>query len=86
MHEDIKKTVDRRLAVIEGHVKSLRKMVEDDRECEEILTQISAVESSVNGLGKLILKHHLNHCVRDGIENGDVDILSKFTKVLEKYL
>ena len=86
MHEEIKGTVDRRLAAIEGHVKALRKMVADDRECDEILTQLSAVESAVNGVGKLYLKHHLNHCVKEGIERGDADILDKFTKVLEKYL
>lgn len=86
MHEEIKGTVDRRLAAIEGHVKALRKMVADDRECDEILTQLSAVESAVNSVGKLYLKHHLNHCVKEGIERGDADILDKFTKVLEKYL
>ena len=86
MHEEIKGTVDRRLATIEGHVKALRKMVAEDTECEKILTQLSAVESSINSVGKLYLKHHLNHCVKEGIENGDADILDKFTKVLEKYL
>lgn len=86
MHDEIRVTVDRRLATIEGHIKALRKMVADNAECEKILTQMSAVESAVNSVGKLYLKHHLNHCVKEGIERGDADILDSFNKVLEKYL
>ena len=86
MREEIKETVDRRLATVEGHIKALRKMVADDESCEKILTQMSAVESAINSVGKLCLKHHLNHCVKEGIERGDVDILDSFNKVLEKYL
>ena len=86
MHCDVKEMSDRRLATIEGHVKALRKMVAEDRTCEEVLTQLSAVEASINSLGKIILKNHLNHCVKEGIEQGNADILSNFNKVLDKYL
>ncbi len=86
MHVDVKDLTDLRLASIEGHVKALRKMVADDRSCEDVLTQLSAVEAAINSLGKIILKNHLNHCVKEGIEQGNADILASFNKVLEKYL
>ena len=86
MNDEIIAVADQRLAAVEGHVKAIRKMVADKRDCEEILTQLSAVESAINRIGKLYLKHHLNHCVKEGIKNGDADIFDKFSKVLEKYL
>lgn len=80
------KAIDNRLAGIEGHVRAVRQMLAEDKECEEILLQISAIEGSINKLGKLILKEHLNHCVKEGIENGDKDVLIKFNTVLDKYI
>ncbi len=80
------KSVDNRLAAIEGHVRAVRQMLKEDKECEDILLQISAIEGSLNKLGKIILKEHLNHCVKEGIERGDTDILDRFNTVLDKYL
>ena len=80
------KSIDNRLAAIEGHMRAVRQMLTEDKECEEILLQISAIEGSLSKLGKIILKEHLNHCVKEGIERGDVDILTRFNTVLDKYL
>ena len=80
------KSIDNRLAAIEGHVRAVHQMLTEDKECEEILLQISAIEGSLSKLGKIILKEHLNHCVKEGIERGDVDILTRFNTVLDKYL
>lgn len=80
------KSIDNRLAAIEGHVRAVRQMLKEDKECEDILLQISAIEGSLNKLGKIILKEHLNHCVKEGIEQGDTDILDRFNTVLDKYL
>lgn len=80
------KSIDNRLAAIEGHVRAVRQMLSEEKECEDILLQISAIEGSLNKLGKIILKEHLNHCVKEGIERGDTDILDRFNTVLDKYL
>lgn len=80
------KSIDTRLAAIEGHVKGVRQMVKDGKSCEEIILQLSAIEGSVNKLAKIIIKDHLNHCVKESIENGESDILERFNTVLEKYL
>lgn len=80
------KQLDNRLATIEGNVAAIRRMMQEDRECEDILTQISAAESSLNKVAKIILKDHLNHCVKESIERGESNILEQFNTILEKYI
>ncbi|MDO5601670.1 MAG: metal-sensing transcriptional repressor [Oscillospiraceae bacterium] len=62
--------VDRRLARIEGQVKGVREMVAQGRQCEELLTQLSAVSSAVTQTARVILTEHLTHTVAHGIEEG----------------
>lgn len=58
------KAVTNRLSRINGHVDAIKQMVQDSRDCSEILIQISAVISALNNTGKVILKDHINHCVK----------------------
>lgn len=60
--EEYKKLIHR-TSIIIGHVTSIKKMLEEERDCSEVLIQISAVQSSLNSLGKLILKSHINECL-----------------------
>lgn len=80
------KDIENRLATAEGQLKAVRQMLKDERSCEDILIQLSAIESLVNGTAKIILKTHLNHCVKESIQNGEEDVLISFTSVLDKYL
>ena len=80
------KSIDTRLASIEGHIKGIRQMVADGKPCEDVLLQLSAVEGSVTKLAKMMLKNHLNHCVKDGVEQGDADVLERFTNLFDKYI
>ena len=64
--EDIAK----RLAKIAGHAESLKRFWDDGRECDEMLTQVSAVRAALDQVGKVILEHHIEHCVADAIERG----------------
>ena len=80
------KSIDTRLASIEGHIKGIRQMVADGKPCEEVLLQLSAVEGSVTKLAKMMLKNHLNHCVKDGVEHGEADVLERFANLLDKYI
>lgn len=86
MKAECKKDVIVRLLSVGGHLKAVIQMVEDDKTCDELLLQLSAVESALHGVGKTILKNHLESCVKEGIEQGDVAILDKFSKVLDKYI
>ena len=65
------KAVLNRLSRAIGHMESIRRMVEDGRDCSEVLIQLSAVKSAINNTGKIILQDHIEHCIVDAVENGD---------------
>lgn len=71
MRKDIKASVGRRLGRIEGQVRGLSKMVEEDRYCIDIVTQISAVRAALRRVEEEILKDHVAHCVEHAIASGD---------------
>ena len=56
---------------IEGQVRGLQRMVEEDRYCADVLTQISAVHEALRKVGKLLMRNHLEHCVTDALRSGD---------------
>lgn len=76
----------RRLKKIIGQVQAIDRMVDEDVPCEDILSQINAAKSALNRCGQVILEGYICHCVRDGLEHGDVDkTLDKFTKAVERF-
>ena len=56
---------------IEGQVRGLQRMVEEDRYCADVLTQISAVHEALRRVGRLLMRNHLEHCVTDALRSGD---------------
>jgi CsoR family transcriptional regulator, copper-sensing transcriptional repressor len=66
-----KAALTKRLHRIEGQVRGIERMVEDDRYCIEILTQISAVNTALESLAFKLLDDHVNHCVADALASGD---------------
>jgi DNA-binding FrmR family transcriptional regulator len=62
--------VENRLARIEGHVKGLRRMVSEERECPELLIQISAVRSALDKVARIVLTDHIETCVIDAVKSG----------------
>lgn len=71
MRNDIKASCQKRLNRIEGQVRGLAKMVDEDRYCIDIITQISAVRSALRRVEEEILKDHVAHCVEHAINSGD---------------
>lgn len=71
MRKDIKASVAKRLGRIEGQVRGLSKMVEEDRYCIDIVTQISAVRAALRRVEEEVLKDHVAHCVEHAIASGD---------------
>jgi DNA-binding FrmR family transcriptional regulator len=67
---DDKDAVLRRLARIEGQVRGVRRMVEDEAYCVDVLTQIAAVDKALDGVALQLLADHTNHCVRDAVARG----------------
>lgn len=76
----------KRLNRIEGQIKGIKKMVESDKACEDILVQISAVKSALHKAGQLVLEDHIRHCVLDAVRNGDeVESLKKLAAAVEQF-
>ncbi|MGH9477305.1 MAG: metal-sensitive transcriptional regulator [Terriglobales bacterium] len=66
-----KKALLLRLKRTEGQVRGLQRMVETDRYCPDILTQISAVQESLRGVARLLMRRHLEHCATSALRSGD---------------
>ncbi|CAN5190559.1 metal-sensitive transcriptional regulator [soil metagenome] len=71
MHDDIKVSVKKRLGRIEGQVRGLSKMVDENRYCIDVVTQISAVRAALRRVEEEVLKDHVSHCVEHAIASGD---------------
>lgn len=84
-HENTRAVVNRLNRAI-GHLEAVRNMVEDGRDCSEVLIQIAAVRSAINNIGKIILEDHINHCVVDAIETGDKQVLSDLNNAINKFV
>jgi len=67
---EVKSRNHKRLRRIEGQVRGLQKMVEEDRYCAEILTQISSVHEALRGVGRELMRNHLRHCASSAIRVG----------------
>jgi DNA-binding FrmR family transcriptional regulator len=82
---DVKKTVAR-LKRIEGQVRGIMRMIEEDKPCEEILIQIGSTKAALHKVGQVVLEGHLHHCVLDGIQHGEGDeILNKLSDALDQF-
>lgn len=84
-HQDTKKVLDRMSRVI-GHMESIKRMVEEGRDCSEILIQLSAVRSAINNVGKIVLQDHISNCVVDAVETGDKKVLEDLNSAVDKFL
>lgn len=85
MKDCFDKTLDTRLASIEGHIRGIRQMVKDQKDCADILLQMSACEAAIKKASKELLKNHIEHCVKDGVEAGDMSVIDRLEEVLDKY-
>lgn len=75
-----------RLNKITGQLNAIQKMIDEDIPCEQVLIQINAAKSALHKVGLMVLEGHLNHCVREGIENGNAEeTLDKFSDALEHF-
>ena len=81
-----KKRQINRISRINGHLEHIKRMIDTDEDCAQILIQLSAVQSALNGLGKEIIQEHLDHCIRHTIEDGDTEALEAFERALQQYL
>lgn len=86
-HSDkTKKNLISRLNRIEGQVKGVKGMIDKDTYCDDVITQLSAIQSALNSVGKLLLEGHLKSCVVDRIQEGDEEVLDEFLTTIQRLM
>lgn len=70
---EIKQANLKRLRRIEGQVRGLQRMIEEDRYCPDIIAQVASVQEALRGVGRGLLRNHLQHCATQAIESGDAE-------------
>ena len=80
------KAVINRLSRAIGHLESVKRMVENGRDCTEVLIQLAAVRSALNSTGRTILKDHMQHCIVDAIENNDQATIDELNRAIDQFM
>ena len=84
-HQNTKAVLNRLSRAI-GHMESVRRMVEEGRDCSEVLVQLSAVKAAINNTAKVILKDHIEHCLVDAVESGDHEAIEELTGAIDRFI
>ena len=80
------KAVLNRMARLIGHMQSVRRMVEEGRDCSEVLLQLSAVDAALKNVGKIILKDHMEHCIIDAVQDNDREALIRLEQAIDRFM
>lgn len=83
--ETKKKALCNRLNRIEGQINGIKKMVNEDRYCQDILIQLAAVEKSIKSLANQILNDHVHNCIARGIEEGNTEIVEEISDLFKMF-
>jgi CsoR family transcriptional regulator, copper-sensing transcriptional repressor len=86
-HSDkVKSNLVTRLNRIEGQIRGIKGMIEKDTYCDDVITQISATQSALNSVAKLLLEGHLKTCVIERIQEGDHEVLDEVLVTIQKLM
>ena len=85
-HHTETKAVLNRMSRLIGHLESVKRMIENGRDCSEILIQLSAVDSAIKAVSKIIIKDHMEHCIIDAVHNGDEQAIENLQKAIEQFI
>lgn len=84
--DEEKRAVVNRISRAIGHLESIRRMVEGDADCSEVLIQLAAVRSAINNTGKVVLKNHIDHCIVEAVEEGDESAIAALNEAIDKFI
>lgn len=84
-HQNTKAVVNRLSKAI-GHLNSVKTMVETGRDCSEVLIQLAAVRSALNGVCEVILQDHIDHCIVDAVKTGDMASIEELNKAIRQLM
>lgn len=79
------KIINNRLNRISGQINGIKKMVENDRECDEILIQLQAINKSIKSLANVIIENHMYNCVTNEFEKGNTDIINEVVSLFRRF-
>ena len=85
VHENQKAVVNR-LARAIGHLEKVKRMVQAEEDCSEVLIQLSAVRNAIDSAGKVILQDHLRHCIVDAVEHDDKQAIEDLCRAIDKFM
>lgn len=77
-----KEALAARMGRIEGQVRGVRRMIEEDTYCDDVLNQITAVEAALNGVRKIILEAHIRSCVVEQLSRGETEVIDELMKTI----
>ena len=83
--EEIRAIVNRLKRSV-GHLDKVRRMVENGDDCSEVLIQLSAIESAINSVSRVILKEHLSTCVIDAVRRDDIEAIEELNRAIDKFI
>lgn len=83
--EELKADVGRRISRVVGQLEGVRRMVDEDRYCADVLTQLAAVEKAVAAVSRIVMRDHLETCVTERIRSGDDEIVDEVMDLLRKF-
>lgn len=83
--DELKKNVSRRLNRAIGQLNGVKTMVEEDRYCGDVLTQLAAAESALRSVSRLLLQDHLETCVVERIQEGDTEVIDELLALLKQF-
>ena len=84
--DEEKKAVINRLSRAIGHLESVKRMVQRDEDCSDVLIQLAAVRNAINNTGKLIMKNHISHCIVEAIEADDMESVEALNKAIDRFI
>ena len=84
--DEVKKNLTNRLNRIEGQIRGIKRMVDEDVYCDDIITQLSATQSALNSVATILLDGHLKGCVKGRLEEGDEEILDELVITISKLM
>ena len=84
--EEEEKALLNRLNRIEGQIRGIKNMVEDERYCIDILNQVSAVQAALNSFNRILLTDHIHTCVVERVEKGDTEVIDELCRAIQKLM
>lgn len=82
--EDEKKNITKRLNILEGQIRGVKQMIDEDRYCDDVLTQLSAITKSIESLENVILHSHIENCIAREIIAGNAEIIDELMDLFRR--